>query len=1599
MKNYIKSILQTVISVCILNFSFLQKSYSQSLPDKSKNKEFNFFFENKGQLKYDNGSLASDVLFYTSLSNMDIYVTKKAILYVQKEKNKVETNSITTYNSEEQSYTITKQRFDFEIMNSNQTVKFEGVDKKPTKFNIGGKAINAYSSVRLNQIYDGVDMVLYIDKQGSGLKYDFILQPGADYSLLRFKYKGIELSERGGELIMSGNNGKKYVESIPKSYLSDGTPLDVSYATHGNNEFSYNIPTFDRREKLTIDPLIQGWSTLTGSNDIEVINDMAYNSVGVYLVGYIGADWTTIPSFVGGTRQYRGDKDALIMKFDNQGTNTTYATPMRGDLVAVSIFGGTWEDQLTSIDVEQGTNNIIVSGHGFATTLNSFPNSGTTTIYGSFSSNGSKDAFYGYLDNNLSWGYFNIIGSSAEDASSKIKVINGSVFLGIETTNPNNTMPFTPVAAYGASNSSSYNACIISFNLSNGQINWGTYVPCSNDNPVEDLHIIGQNLFVFGDLSFNNSVLIPPPGCNLLNAKGLLTDPYLAKVDISNGNLLTEKYVRTASLINEPNCFATDIESITINNIEYLLVLFSSEDEGFNLQNTHGSPLSTNSSSTISLFGQNPDGVLMLMDQNLSDIQYINTQNVLKNAGVYVSGSLFEHPMDMEVDDLNDLIFISGFTNSTNIIGQSGRLSSTTVPPVSLNQNPPVDGFISIFKLIPPDANQPEWIYDIQYTNYFGGVGYERYSNIELEYNSQTNFSDVYIAGSIFPGQISGNWVAPTLDPTTTNTNQTTGGTTWETFLIKCCLSPPDPELVSGSLLLCYKTDFQDYYEVEDNILTTAFTWTTSCAGVRIINGSGNNRRVQIIFDNIFMGVCTVYVQAHNSCGDSHTIPIIIERKIIPDIDFVEEGPICMGQGGTTWLHLDPALNIFLLNFSPYSPFSSLELLKDGTSLGLISNLNNGSFVSYTPPLCSLNITSPGVYKLKTVDLCGNVIYSKEVAVRLDMDNTFDLTTYANGHTFTSNFTIDNTVYPGFYMGKEIRVASGTTLTIRDVSIQFAQCAYILVEAGAHLIIDNSSLYSCDWWTGIIPDWATNVLGNRNITITNSTISDAECAIGLVNELQVNLQNNKLINNYWHIGTLSPFPGGNSGGVVLLPKDFRSCDPNAYTSHGQGGYANTNMPSGNASIINNVFSNNKAFKNTHTKQSLSDGCSYCLELGVDMQFASAFMAVYDNDIAFQIQGNSFSNTWDEDFIGDLFFSNSQNSINLTDNHFSSNDVNSIWLNSLMSMDFYNSNIVNAQSNTFEGKYFEIVNMRQSNYASFMSNSFSSSHPNAIGGTFESKYGYIDGCEFNGLNKGLRLFDGYGVLAPNTTEYQIHNNTFRDNDYALIISPVEDPYTCTFSQDPIQTYPVELKCNKFKDNEVAISGSGSINTQAFFTPGFIYEWGNDFDGNTDWNVLWAGNYTFEYFHGCSTQTETTLYGLTQNQHTMNGSNISTSNDIEYLNYADGVDICNSVWKRNPFSSTPQDTLYPKNNFKSNVGNEISIYPNPFNDELIVSSFSEITDVKVQMYDILGRSIHSEFISKISSIDNMHINTSHLKPGFYLVHIKSKSESVSFKLLKK
>ncbi|MBP9847060.1 MAG: T9SS type A sorting domain-containing protein [Saprospiraceae bacterium] len=1582
----------------------MQKSYSQSLPDKSKNKEFNFFFENKGQLKYDNGSLASDVLFYTSLSNMDIYVTKKAILYVQKEKNKVNSNSITNYNSEEESYTITKQRFDFEIMNSNQTVKFEGIDKKPTKFNIEGKAINAYSSVRLNQIYDGVDMVLYIDKQGLGLKYDFILQPGADYSLLRFKYKGIELSERDGELIMSGNSGKKYVESIPKSYLSDGTSLNVSYATHGNNEFSYNIPTFDRREKLTIDPLFQGWSTLTGSNDIEVVNDMAYNSVGVYLVGYIEADWTTIPSFVGGTRQYMGNLDALIMNFDNQGTNTTYATPMRGDLVAVSIFGGTYEDMLTSIDVEQGTNNIIVSGHGFATTTNSFPNSGTTTIYGSFSSNGSKDAFYGYLDNNLSWGYFNIIGSSAEEASSKVKVNNGIVFLGIETTNPNNTMPFSPVAAYGAS-SNEYNACIISFNLGNGQINWGTYVPCSNDNTVKDLHIIGQNLFVFGNLANDFSFLIPPTGCNLLNNRGRKTDPYLAKVDISNGNLLIEKHIVTVS--NDPNCFATDIESISINNIEYLLVLFASDDEGFNLQNTHLSPNSTNSSSTVNLLGVNPDGVLMLMDQNLSDIQYVNTQNVLKNAGVYVSGSLFEHPMDMEVDDLNDLIFISGFTNSTNIIGQSGRISSTTVPSISLNQNPPVDGFISIFKLTPPDINQPEWIYDIQYTNYFGGTGYERYSNIELEFNSQTNFSDVYIAGTITPGQISGNWVPPTLDPTTTNTNQTTGGTTWETFLIKCCISPPDPELVSGSLLLCYKTDFQDYYEVEDNILTTAFTWTTSCAGVRIINGSGNNRRVQIIFDNIFMGVCTVYVQAHNSCGDSHTIPIIIERKIIPDIDFVEEGPICMGQGGTTWLHLDPALNIFLLNFSPYSPFSSLELLKDGTSLGLISNLNNGSFVSYSPPLCSLNITSPGVYKLKTVDLCGNVIYSKEVAVRLDMDNTFDLTTYANGHTFTSNFTIDNTVYPGFFMGKEIRVASGTTLTIRDVSIQFAQCAYILVEADAHLIIDNSSLYSCDWWTGIIPDWATNVLGNRNITITNSTISDAECAIGLVNEVQINLNNNNFINNYWHVGTLKPFLWFGSGfSSIQLPKDVRSCDPDAYVTNYPGFTNNASMPAGNCNIINNVFQNNKSFKNTHYKSIngdgmpiLSDGCSYCLELGVDYVFISAFMLVQENNISFQVNNNSFSNTWNEDFLMDLSFNDSHNSIDLNDNIFVSNDINSINANTLYSMYFVRSNIIHASNNIFSGKYFEIVNVRQSNHASFMSNSFNSSHPNAIGGTFESKYGYIDGCEFNGLNKGLRLFDGYGVLAPNTTEYQIHNNTFRDNNYALIISPVEDPYTCTYSQDPIQTYPVELKCNKFKDNEVAISGSGSINTQAFFTPGFIYEWGNDFDGNTDWNVLWAGNYTFEYFHGCSTQTETTLYGLTQNQHTMNGSNISTSNDIEYLNYADGVDICNSVWKRNPFSSTPQDTLYPKNNFKSNVSNEISIYPNPFNDELIVSSFSEITDVKVQMYDILGRSIHSELISKISSIDNMHINTSHLKPGFYLVHIKSKSESVSFKLLKK
>jgi hypothetical protein len=87
-----------------------------------------------------------------------------------------------------------------------------------------------------------------------------------------------------------------------------------------------------------------------------------------------------------------------------------------------------------------------------------------------------------------------------------------------------------------------------------------------------------------------------------------------------------------------------------------------------------------------------------------------------------------------------------------------------------------------------------------------------------------------------------------------------------------------------------------------------------------------------------------------------------------------------------------------------------------------------------------------------------------------------------------------------------------------------------------------------------------------------------------------------------------------------------------------------------------------------------------------------------------------------------------------------------------------------------------------------------------------------------------------------------------------------------------------------------------------------------------------------------------------------------------------------------------------NIKANSNFDITLFPNPFDDEFNINMLPASLDpIEFEVYDLLGRRIDSQKI-KPTEINSKKIGTNYL-PGFYTLFIKQGEQNKSIKVLKK
>ncbi len=218
----------------------------------------------------------------------------------------------------------------FHFLNGNPAMTIESKNESKDFYNfwIGDESqhashVHSYDEIIYKNVYSGVDVRYYTADNGD-LENDIIVKPHSDITNLSFEIEGVSNLRLNvsGELIFSTTVGD-FVVPAPVSYLQDGmgnkTPILVRYRL-SNGVITFEIPKYDENQTLVIDPIVVRWATWATNNSTG--GDSHNHSFGIdnagalYTTGRIGATSSSALITVGAFQSTSGGAlDIFIGKY------------------------------------------------------------------------------------------------------------------------------------------------------------------------------------------------------------------------------------------------------------------------------------------------------------------------------------------------------------------------------------------------------------------------------------------------------------------------------------------------------------------------------------------------------------------------------------------------------------------------------------------------------------------------------------------------------------------------------------------------------------------------------------------------------------------------------------------------------------------------------------------------------------------------------------------------------------------------------------------------------------------------------------------------------------------------------------------------------------------------------------------------------------------------------------------------------------------------------------------------------------------------------------------------------------------------------------
>jgi len=266
--------------------------------------------------------------------------------------------------------------------------------------------LHAFAAVEYRDLWPGIDLVY--EAVATGLKYRFVVHPGADPGRIRLRWRGaasVALEDSGGLAVMTPLGAIRDDRPVSWQERAGGraaVPTDYALgpaAADGSRVLRFRLGDYDHGLPLVIDPAAVMYAGfLGGLGDGDEARGVAVDTArSAYVTGVTNSD--DFPATVGAFETSRsGDLDAFVAKVLPAGTGFAYVTFLGGSAredvggIAVdtsgeaTIAGATYSDE-TTFPVTVGPElTFACCRDAFIARLNA---SGTGLVYCGYISTGS----------------------------------------------------------------------------------------------------------------------------------------------------------------------------------------------------------------------------------------------------------------------------------------------------------------------------------------------------------------------------------------------------------------------------------------------------------------------------------------------------------------------------------------------------------------------------------------------------------------------------------------------------------------------------------------------------------------------------------------------------------------------------------------------------------------------------------------------------------------------------------------------------------------------------------------------------------------------------------------------------------------------------------------------------------------------------------------------------------------------------------------------------------------------------------------------------------------------------------------------------------